>query len=314
MELELRTPDAEACRIHEETYYSPHRGGLRTRASAPPFARLHAAPTTLVLALGSEAPAAIAVVDVPELLLHGVVTRSDLELYAAKPTLLSGFVTPLAETILPLLAGEPGRVRVGLDVSAEFSQPTRAEDAIACDGLRLVAQQYDARKKVTAGRRLQQMLLHGAAPLSQAPGGSPVAQVKPDTAVEILAIRGKHAHVLISGAGYLATGWVERQHLSKMNGSAPHPGRGYGSGRGFLSTRKTRLACPQEVPLHVQFNGELVKIGILRPKAIFTQAGRPARDRVAISVEGVRWISFMKGAVLALAASDFAKCAAAQSP
>ena len=246
--LEVRTPEREACRIHEKKYRSQYDGGLRFRFGGERFARIDGAPTTLVLSEGSDAPAAVAVVDVPELLLHGLVPRDEVLLYAAKPMPVARFVWPLADTSLPLLAGEPDKVRIGIDVSKIFDKPQRAEESLPCKDLRLVAQKYDVRRKLTGGKKLKRMLLEKGGPLSDKPGGPPVAQVKPGTDVEVRQIHGKNARIVITGIGYLATGWVERYRLRPLVGSIPGPGVGYGTGRGFLSGRGTRYSCPREVP------------------------------------------------------------------
>ncbi len=306
--LEVRPPESEACRIREEKYSSQHDGGPRFRFGGERFARIVGAPTTLVLSQGSEAPAAVAVVDVPELVLHGLVPRAEVLLFAAKPTPVARFAWPLADTSLPLLAGESDKARVGIDVSKTFTQPKRAEESLPCKDLRLVAQKYDVRKKLTGGRKLKHMLLENGGPLSDKPGGPPVAQVKPNTDVEVRQIHGKHARILITGIGYLAMGWVERNRLRTFVGSVPGPGVGYGTGRGFLSGRGTAYYCPNEVPLHIYFKGESAKIGTLRPKAVFRRSSSKAGDLKGVSLVGLRWLVLMKGAVLALSAADYASC------
>ncbi|MEZ4220017.1 MAG: hypothetical protein R3B13_03740 [Polyangiaceae bacterium] len=305
---EVREPGLAACRIVEQRYDTPRGGGLRVRASEPPFAKLLAAPATLVLAQGTSPDAAVAVVDVPELVLRGVLRREDVHLHAASPTLLGGFAMPRSDTDLSFVVGENGAVRVKLDVSARFATPGVVEQSLACDELAASDRAYDARKHLSGGRRLTWARVPSGTSLSPEAGGVAAATFNSEEEVEVLERRATHARVLLDLGEFLAVGWVPNKALGRVAKPPSQLGVGYGTGHGTLGSRVQRYACVKDLPLYVYARGERTRVGTLRPRAVFHKAPGEAPGLVPLFLVSQGWLSTAADALLALDAADFEHC------
>jgi hypothetical protein len=297
----IRPPSDTSCVFRSASW----TGALQLRPKGPIYGNISSG--AVVVNLGSETRDGSAVIEAggARVKLFGVV--DDPELFLRKPTTLSSFVLPHAETSLSWQpTGTAERVAVSLDVSDSFEVPAVAQAVVACDKLTIDEPAYDALASI-APQAMNDGSIYGAIELLLAPGGRPVARTKANSTHDVLVIRttAQHSRVAIKGQGYYAIGWIDSNSIGRLG----MRGRGVRGPRVRMATGSSNTRfCTHSLPLIAEMEGERANVGVL---AAGTQFESSSLDIEAgfVGVELFEtWFVPTPGAKLLIAERDLAGC------
>jgi hypothetical protein len=316
---EVREPTSVACRVRD---FSGSVEKLRLRAGGPVFATLVRAPVSLALPTGAPAPAT-AVMDEGLLVVRGVIDTADVRLYLRQPTVFRGFLLPKARTLLTWAKGNAGTLTLSVSAKSVLVDPGIVEDLIPCEKLALTPQSFEARDVVTKRTGLSELgVARDAAPLSGAPGGEVLAELRAATLVKVVETKGNATRILIDQPGYYAFGWVRSADLAKPTHLAGY-GTGYGRSSRTRGTIRGGRVCLRDLTLIAEVSGERALVGTVRKGMFFDldepepeepADGPPPRGRrarqthVPIQLPRARWLRVAEGAHLLVPADELAEC------
>jgi len=320
---ELGEPADVACRVKELAWSTD---ALRLRDGGPVYAKVIAAPTTLLLPSG-EPRAPMAVFEDAQVVLRAIVPR-DVRLYLRAPTALRRFVIPKAQTSLDWTGGKSGSLVLGVSTQGVLSSPDPVSDDVACDTIGANPSDYAARAAVTPKKKLPEKdVVPGGADLSDSPGGAALARLEGNGVVEVVQVKGAHTKVMIDDHAFVVFGWVASSDLVKhapaISGSAGTgpPGVGWGSKLGGKG-------CARDLTLVARVGEESAKVGVLKSGSSFVlKAGESLPDPeasprakalrsrfVAVTLPDVPWLRMVEGAQLLFLASELETCAERSKP
>ncbi|MFO0555571.1 MAG: hypothetical protein U0271_44750 [Polyangiaceae bacterium] len=300
----LQTPALPevSCTIRQEKW----GGAIRLRADGPTFAKL--APATIELHLAKPGP----VVLLTQAELRLTVFADEQKIYFKEPTLVAGFLMPSAFTQLtyePVTKAD--KLPLSVDLSKDFSSPSRATEDVDCAKLQLKPSSYDVDAELKIDAKTPHATLAKGTDLSADAKGAAVARTLDERDCLVLESKGNRRRIAFDLTDYWAVGWVDKKALS-----APGPnGIGFsGAGLGEYGTYAIgsgHPSCNRDLTVYGQVGGERSLIGTL-VQGSFYQLDAPQPDSVPkgfISFHTVTpWLTLEKGALLLFKSDDFATC------
>lgn len=294
--IEIPPAPAVGCEVAGQAW----SGTLSMRENLP-FAVVRRARVAVTLA---SPPTAHVTVDA-SLRINALVERPDV--HVAAPTLLGGFIVPKAETALTWGAvATADRVPITVAIGDTFESPPAVTAELPCDALTMDVPSYDARARAIAGSGRvvatagTDISLEGPAAFSATPGGEVIATLTSKWAVEasLLESRGSARRVVLEGAGYWASGWVDARFV-RPAGSRGMRG---GGGEAFVFPVGGRSTCGHDLPVFALVETQRAHVGKLNAGALFRQVdAAPVRledgwaaiepdDPTVTHLFGARWV------------------------
>ncbi|MBK7584839.1 MAG: hypothetical protein IPI67_32200 [Myxococcales bacterium] len=320
---EVREPTSVGCRLASGEWSFDQ---LRLRTGGPVFAKVRAAPSTVVLPVTDKAVAATAVFNDGHVTLRAVVDSAELSLHPRAqtkkrpPAVLLGVVFPRAEAKLTWVATATDRASVSLDASAVVASPSPVIDQLFCDQLGLEFDEFDARTYVTKKAKLPKLWVsRDGAPIRRNLTAKPSAELEQGVEVEVLEVRGSMTHIMHDTPLFVVAGWVSSSDLGTQTwAGVGYGGYGAGYGRSFSTVRGD--SCAKDLSLIVQLGAERVRVGKLNAGSAFRRVDAPAeppdpRARkpkperfVPIELPQQRWLTLVPEAKIVVERAELERC------
>jgi hypothetical protein len=192
---------------------------------------------------------------------HGQIAGADVRIGPKAPTVIDGWIMPLALGSLRIDRADTAWIEIALEPSDDFEivQPIHAR--WACDRVAFSAMTEPENvldTLVPRASRKGQRLLTGLTPVSRDPGGDVIARFKTDESVELVETKGASTRILARSANAAFVGWVPTSMV------APYTtGAAYGSGHGRLGGAhySSGPRCDKDIPLYARIGQRLVVVG-----------------------------------------------------
>jgi hypothetical protein len=285
---------------------------LALKAGGRPFANFfNADDVNVELPVGASTMGATVEVHSKGVTLRGIVEGSKLALHAATAFVADDFVVPRPTKDLDWVeARSPGRITVGVPLPhAIVASSPRVERA--CADITIDQVEFEPIKAIGTPQGAGVELKLKKIPLYATAGGRKVAELDPgkddNRVCDLLATQGNQKRIAWYHEKLVVFGWVAATDVAPTTKiSDGGSGFGYGTGRGNLTKPIRIAACPGEIPLMGEAEGErrlVGKIGPSVPIHVF-----PLRDTVHPVLLMSAGIRSEQDANLLVRASDIDSC------
>lgn len=301
--IEVGQPSEFACAYAAAD--APIRAELAAREGGRPFVEL-AGRGAIVVRVGLDAATLAADVEVDGVFLRGFTTSAEVPLYAQRPIVFGGIVTPFAATPIRIVRAKSGEMNVAVgpfdDVQGNL------ERASACADVGLTQASYESAPD-DASKRFGR-LRAATVPIAATPDGAAEVRIVPGAReVQILGTQADRVRIRWFGDHVIASGWIAKTDVDlDVEPTDLFGAGGLGlSGVGAGGLPRVHV-CPSDVSLSAEVEGAIRVVGYVRRETPLLMQSERRGALVSISLPESA-IQVAEGALLLVDEARLASCA-----